>query len=212
MLTVVSGLQQNDSVINTCDDSVINTRMRAKLLQSCRTLCNPVDCSPPGFSVHGVSQARIPFFPLSLLSSLFFDVCVTKPSSVTLEVTWSSQNPQIPLIFISTVICPAPWFWETCVASSKNRLSLSLPCFLVFINLKKNVATLQGTWDLSSLTRDQIHIPCIGRQGLNHSTTREIPLLTYFEISRDFFRQVGKSLGSICSWKVKFHCFLFFFF
>ena len=137
MLTVVSGLQQNDSVINTCDDSVINTRMRAKLLQSCPTLCNPVDCSPPGFSVHGVSQARIPFFPLSLLSSLFFDVCVTKPSSVTLEVTWSSQNPQIPLIFISTVICPAPWFWETCVASSKNRLSLSLPCFLVFINLKK---------------------------------------------------------------------------
>ena len=23
-------------------------------------LCNPMDCSPPGFSVHGISQARIP--------------------------------------------------------------------------------------------------------------------------------------------------------
>ena len=23
------------------------------------TLCDPVDCSPPGFCVHGVSQARI---------------------------------------------------------------------------------------------------------------------------------------------------------
>ena len=33
--------------------------MRAKMLQSCRTLCNPMDCSPPGFSVHGVLQARI---------------------------------------------------------------------------------------------------------------------------------------------------------
>ena len=28
-------------------------------VQSCSTLCNPVDCSPPGPSVHGVSKARI---------------------------------------------------------------------------------------------------------------------------------------------------------
>ena len=27
--------------------------------QSCLTLCNPTDCSPPGASVHGVLQARI---------------------------------------------------------------------------------------------------------------------------------------------------------
>ena len=30
-----------------------------KVAQSCLTLCNPVDCSPPGSSVHGVLQARI---------------------------------------------------------------------------------------------------------------------------------------------------------
>ena len=36
--------------------------------QSCLILCNPIDCSPPGSSVHGISQARIlewvaiPFF------------------------------------------------------------------------------------------------------------------------------------------------------
>ena len=30
----------------------------AKLLQSCLTLCDPMDCSPPGFSVHGILQAR----------------------------------------------------------------------------------------------------------------------------------------------------------
>ena len=33
--------------------------MHAKMLQSRPTLCNPMDCSPPGFSVHGVLQARI---------------------------------------------------------------------------------------------------------------------------------------------------------
>ena len=33
--------------------------MRAKLLQSCLTLCNRMRCSPPTSSVHGVLQARI---------------------------------------------------------------------------------------------------------------------------------------------------------
>ena len=27
--------------------------------QSCQTLCNPMGCSPPGSSVHGILQARI---------------------------------------------------------------------------------------------------------------------------------------------------------
>ena len=33
--------------------------VHAKSLQSCLTLCNPKDCSLPGSSVHGISQARI---------------------------------------------------------------------------------------------------------------------------------------------------------
>ena len=30
-----------------------------QLLQTCPTLCDPMDCSPPGSSVHGILQARI---------------------------------------------------------------------------------------------------------------------------------------------------------
>ena len=30
----------------------------AKLLQSCLTLCNPIDCSPPGSPIPGILQAR----------------------------------------------------------------------------------------------------------------------------------------------------------
>ena len=30
----------------------------AKLLQSCPTLCHPIDSSPRGSSVHGILQAR----------------------------------------------------------------------------------------------------------------------------------------------------------
>ena len=33
--------------------------MHAKSLELCPTLCDPVDCSPPGSSVHGVSQTRV---------------------------------------------------------------------------------------------------------------------------------------------------------
>ena len=33
--------------------------MGAKSLQSCPSLCDPMDCSPPGSSVHGILQARM---------------------------------------------------------------------------------------------------------------------------------------------------------
>ena len=33
--------------------------VRAQSLQLCLTLCDPMDCSPPGSSVHGIFQARI---------------------------------------------------------------------------------------------------------------------------------------------------------
>jgi len=31
----------------------------SEVVQSCLTLCDPVDCSPPGYSVHGILQAII---------------------------------------------------------------------------------------------------------------------------------------------------------
>ena len=38
---------------------IIYSSVHAKSLQSCLTLCDPVDCSPPGSSIRGVLQARI---------------------------------------------------------------------------------------------------------------------------------------------------------
>ena len=52
--------------------------------QSCPTLCDPVDCSPPGSSAHGIFQARIlecgaisssrtsPYVTIKYRSSYFF--------------------------------------------------------------------------------------------------------------------------------------------
>ena len=37
----------------------MKVKVKVLVTRSCLTLCNPMDCSPPGSSVHGISQARI---------------------------------------------------------------------------------------------------------------------------------------------------------
>ena len=39
--------------------NVFDLCVHAKSFQSCPTVCNPMDCSPPGSSVHGIFLARI---------------------------------------------------------------------------------------------------------------------------------------------------------
>ena len=34
-------------------------KKESEVAQSCQTLCDPVDCSLPGSSVHGIFQARV---------------------------------------------------------------------------------------------------------------------------------------------------------
>ena len=61
MLT--SAIQQSDSVIHICMCVCVCVCVCVfhvlSVAQSCPTVCDPVDCSLPGFSVHGVFQARI---------------------------------------------------------------------------------------------------------------------------------------------------------
>ena len=37
----------------------MKVKTESKVTQSCLTLNDPMDCSPPGSSVHGIFQARI---------------------------------------------------------------------------------------------------------------------------------------------------------
>ena len=37
----------------------MKVKSESEVTQSCLTLSNPMDCSPPGFSVHGIFQARV---------------------------------------------------------------------------------------------------------------------------------------------------------
>ena len=44
---------------NKCKVKKKKKRGKVLVSQSCPTLCDPVDCNPPGSSVHGILQARI---------------------------------------------------------------------------------------------------------------------------------------------------------
>ena len=49
-----------DCSVNTVIiNSTVNSSCFYLAVKSCLTLCNPMDCSPPGSSVHGIFQARI---------------------------------------------------------------------------------------------------------------------------------------------------------
>ena len=53
--------------------SLIVSGLAAKSLQSCLTLCDPIDGSPPGSSIHGIFQARVlEWGAISLVSGLTF--------------------------------------------------------------------------------------------------------------------------------------------
>ena len=51
--------QQNSLLRNQLPPSLGSGYYESEVAQSCPTLCDPVECSPPGSSVHGILQARI---------------------------------------------------------------------------------------------------------------------------------------------------------
>ena len=51
--------QQHYSLTYSTTRAITSVYLCAKLLQLCPTLCDSVDCIPPGSSVHGILQARI---------------------------------------------------------------------------------------------------------------------------------------------------------
>ena len=57
MLLKVNIISNSGGKISVHDDEA--AAVAAKSLQSCPTLCNPIDGSPPGSPVPGILQARV---------------------------------------------------------------------------------------------------------------------------------------------------------
>ena len=66
--------------------------MCAKLLQLCSTLCDPLDCRPPGSSIHGIMQVRI--LAWAAISSSRSSPPRIKPTSPTLAGGFLTTEPR----------------------------------------------------------------------------------------------------------------------
>ena len=62
----------------------------AKLIQSCPILCDPMDCNPPGSSVHGLLQVKIMEW-IAMPSSMGWNprlLCLLQVSSYSKMAVW----------------------------------------------------------------------------------------------------------------------------
>ena len=91
---LVSGVQQSDSIIH------IHERKKVLVAESYPILCNPMDCSPPGSSVHGIFQAR----PLEWVAIPFSREASQpgiEPGSPTLQVDSLPSEPPRNFTYVS---------------------------------------------------------------------------------------------------------------
>ena len=78
------------NIIMYCPDSCLGSVPFSSVAQSCPTLCDPGDCSPPGSSVHGILQTRILMFKFLSMANK------------------TSQDPvlaYLPIFFLSGAAC-----------------------------------------------------------------------------------------------------------
>ena len=103
-------------------------KVKMLVAQSCPTLCNPMDCSPPGSSVHGILQARImkwlfpspgifPTWNLGLLHCRWILYCMshflfspTPPTNFSQNVFNKPQDIFRTPLFSHSCHLPPLWF------------------------------------------------------------------------------------------------------
>ena len=125
----------------------------------CLTLCNPMDCSLPGSSVLGISQARIlewVVISFSRGSSRPRDHWANREAPFLLMCMLYAKLLQSRLTLCNPTDCSPP-------GSSVHGISLARILAWVVISFSRG----------SSQPRNWTHISCIGRQILYHWATWE---------------------------------------
>ena len=71
----------------------------SEVAQSCPTPCDPMDCSPPGSSVHGIFRAWILEWVAISLHSFLLNLPLPRPSVLPL-ISRMSNSPVFPLCLV----------------------------------------------------------------------------------------------------------------
>ena len=131
------------SLIHSCISSnlLLILAVAAKSLQSCPTLCNPLDGSPPGSPLPGILQARtLEWAAISLSDVWKWKVKPKLLSRVQLYATPWTEAYQAPLSmgfsrqeYWSGVPLPSPWFLLVCIYSFISVIVFFTSSWLFFL-------------------------------------------------------------------------------
>ena len=76
----------------------MKVKTESEVAQSCPTLSDPMDCSPPGFSAHGIFQARVLEWVAIAFSHIQFSKKQfqwhTEIAELEQTLLWKSRNPE----------------------------------------------------------------------------------------------------------------------
>ena len=105
---------------------IMKGKSESKVAQSCLTLCDPMDCSPPGSSVHGIFQARV----LEWVAIAFSNtVLITYKIPLKLN-----KNDKVIIFFHSKKIWTGKlWFkkkrpkYSNSLVKKKNMIKIMIP-------------------------------------------------------------------------------------
>ena len=119
--------------------SILHLLCYAKLLQSCPTLCDPIDGSPPGPSVPGILQARtLEWVAISFSNAGKWKVKVKSLSHVWLLATpWTAAYQAPPSMgfsrqeYWSGVPLPSPYHFKV---MTKKKILMASFWYILFLN------------------------------------------------------------------------------
>ena len=142
----------------------ITAATAAKSLQSCLTLCDPMDCSLPGFSVHGILQARtLKWVVISFSNAWNWKVKVKSFSRVWLLATpWAAAYQAPPSMGFSKqeywtgVPLPSP-LYITMTSKYLFCFHLGLPCLPAIILFSPQLFVHVGGHDKSLFSLNNVH-------------------------------------------------------
>ena len=173
--------------------------------QSCQTLWDPMDCSPPGSSIHGILQARIlewvaipfsrgSFCPrdqtcVSRIAGKFF---FFKPSEPPGKPSILQSRGSFKGSFLShCFLLYSGWVSQVCLLSLISSSEVSPLCFLaskVYLNsatvLEHIICLLAKICSMQDLLVPPLGVEpvclVLRAQTLNHWTVREVPIFARF--------------------------------
>ena len=87
----------------------MKVKSESEVAQLCPTLSNPMDCSLPGSSIHGIFQARVLEWGVIKLSYPTTNIAFHELSNHLLEVHWLCSYPRAEIYFRARIaVCLTP--------------------------------------------------------------------------------------------------------